>query len=351
MAAGLSQMLGTAAPLALLGGGAGFFLSGGSPVGAAAGAAIGGGLGAASAPSLYGGGNANNQAALASALGAYGSRPVDLQNLGYTPYNIDNLTEYTPQEIYDPDQMSATQLRQILGNTDMRTEQLQARQKLEDITNSSGMTAIDRARLGEIQAQSSLQERGQRQAILQNMAARGLYGSGTELASILQNQQGASQSANLAGSQVAADAQNRAYNALLQGGQMSTDIENSDYMRMQQAAQAQDSINQYNNQNKNVAKMQDWQNKQNLRTMNASAENEMKQQNQALLNQQEYYNTVNKPLAQYGMQSGQGQAAQSGLTGQAGLAQQQNTNQSNFWSNIAGSAIQGTGYAYGGKKT
>lgn len=298
---------------------------------------------------LFGGGAANDQSALASLLGAYGSRPVDLQDLQYTPYDISKMSRYEAEEIYDPEQMTETELRDILGNTQMRSEQLQARQMLEDIATSGGMTAIDRARLAEIQNQIGSQERGSREQILQNMAQRGLYGSGVELASQLQNQQGASQAASLAGSQVAADAQMRAYDAILRGGQMAGDIESTDYNRLAQAAQAQDAINQYNNQNRNAALMQDWQNRQGIRNMNVSAENELKQQNQSLLNQQQYYNTVNKPMAQYGMQSQQGQAAQQGLANQAALSQQQNTNQSNFWSNILGSTIQGAGYAYGRK--
>ena len=296
---------------------------------------------------LFSGGSANNQAGLSSLLGAYGARPVDLPDLAYTPYDISQMSRYGTEEIYDPESMSATELRSILGNTDMRTEQLQARQRLEDIVNSGGMTAIDRARLAEIQNQTANQERGNREQILQNMAQRGLYGSGVELASQLQNQQGAAQSASLSGSQVAADAQARAYDAILQGGQMAGNIENTDYARLAQSAQAQDAINQYNNQNRNAALVQDWQNKQNARTMNTSAENELKQGNQALLNQQQYYNAVNKPMAQYGMQSQQGQAAQQGLANQAGLSQQQNTNQSNFWSNIIGAGFQGVGNAYG----
>jgi hypothetical protein len=296
---------------------------------------------------LFSGGKANSQADLATLLGAYGARPVDLPNLEYTPYDIDQLSDYEAQEIYDPEAMSATELREILGNTAMREEQLQARQRLEDIATSGGMTAIDRARLSEIENETAMRERGSREAIRQNMAARGLYGSGTELAAVLQNQQGASQSANMAGSQVAADAQNRAYNAILGSGQMASDIESADYRRLQEAAQAQDAINQYNNQNRNTALIQDWQNKQNVGNMNISAQNEMKTQNQNLLNQQQYYNAVNKPMAQYGMQSQQGQAAQQGYQNAANLSQQQNTNQSNFWSNIIGSGLQGAGNAYG----
>lgn len=298
---------------------------------------------------LFKGGAANDQSALASLIGAYGSRPVDLQDLQYTPYDINQMSRYEAEEIYDPEQMSETELRDILGNNAMRAEQLQARQMLEDIASSGGMTAIDRARLSEIQNQIGSQERGSRERIKQDMAQRGLYGSGVELASQLQNQQGASQSASLAGSQVAADAQARAYDAILRGGEMAGNIESIDYNRLAQAAQAQDAINQYNNQNRNAALTQDWQNKQGIRNMNVSSENQLKQQNQDLLNQQQYYNTVNKPMAQYGMQSQQAQAAQQGLTNQAGLSQQQNTNQSNFWSNVIGAGFQGAGNAYGKK--
>ena len=299
---------------------------------------------------MFSGGSANDQSALATLAAAYGTRPIDLQNLQYTPYDISQMSRYQAEEIYDPEQMTETELRDILGNTAMRTEQLQARQMLEDIASSGGMTAIDRARLAETQNQIGSQERGSREQILQNMAQRGLYGSGVELASQLQNQQAASQAASLAGSQIASDAQARAYDAILRGGEMAGNIESVDYNRLAQAAQAQDAINQYNNQNRNAALMQDWQNKQSTRNMNTSSENQLKQQNQSLLNQQQYYNAVNKPMAQYGMQSQQAQAVQQGLANQAGLAQQQNTNQSNFWSNILGSGIQAGGYAYGGKK-
>lgn len=296
---------------------------------------------------MFGGGKANQQADLSTLLGGAGTTPIPLQDLNYTPYDISQMSRYQAEGIYDPESLSPTELRNILRNEEMRSEQLQARQMLEDIATSGGLTAIDRARLAEIQNQVANQERGNREQILQNMAQRGLYGSGMELAAQLQNQQGAAQAASLAGSQVAADAQARAYNAILQSGQMAGDIESTDYNRLAQAAQAQDIINQYNNQNRNAALIQDWQNKQNIKNMNVSAENQIKQQNQALLNQQQYYNTVNKPMAQYGMQSQQAQAIQQGLANQANLSQQQNTNQSNFWSNILGSGIQAGGYMYG----
>ena len=65
-----------------------------------------------------------------------------------------------------------------------------------------GLTAIDRAALADIQNELARQERGQREAILANMAQRGISGSGQELASSLLAGQESAQRASQEGTRL-----------------------------------------------------------------------------------------------------------------------------------------------------
>lgn len=98
--------------------------------------------------------------------------------------------------------------------------QLGAARQFQDIYNQGGLDAQTRAENAAMAEQYQMQERAGRQSILQQMAERGLGGSGSELASALANQQGSANAqyqgslANLASGQM------RAQNALAQSGQL-----------------------------------------------------------------------------------------------------------------------------------
>lgn len=297
------------------------------------------------------GGASGDFGSYATMAGIYGSRPIDLQNLQFQQY--DAPTAYTAQDIYDPETLSDTELAEVLTNprlADLYGIQTDVLGGLGEYSKQ-GMSAIDNARLAEIQNQINQQNRGNQEAILQNMAQRGLAGSGSELAARLNAQQGAAQSGFLAGSQIAGDAAQRAFQALQSQGAYAGQMTDQQYQQLANEAQAQDMINRYNTEMGNQALVQDYQTKQRIGEMNTEQTNRVNQSNKDLINQAIQYNTVQKPMNQYAMQSNQAQMAMQGLGNQANIAAQNAAANQQFWGNLAGSAIQGGAYWAGQKKT
>jgi hypothetical protein len=294
-----------------------------------------------------GGGNSGDLGSLATMAGVYGSTPIQLQNLAFTKY--DSPTAFTAQNIYNPDELSDTELKALLSNERLGSlygTQEDVLSKMGDYTQD-GMSAIDKARLAEVQNQINQQNRGNQEAIIQNMAQRGLAGSGSELAARLNSQQGGAQAGYLAGTDIAGQAAQRAYDALQSQGAYASQLQGQQYGQMSNAAQASDMINRYNNEMSNQAKITDYQNRQNISNMNTAATNQVAQQNTELGNQAALYNTTQKPMNQYAMQSNQASMAQQGLGNQANLAAQNAAGNMSFWGGLLGSGIQGGAYMYG----
>lgn len=124
--------------------------------------------------------------------------------------------------------------------------QMQALQSLQDVASNGGMTAEDNANLSRIQSQSAQADKGRRDAILQNMQARGMGGSGNELLAQLQSSQAATDRQSQAGLDVAGMAQSRALQAMQQQGAMAGDIRGQEWGEKSQQALATDQINQFN---------------------------------------------------------------------------------------------------------
>ncbi len=291
-----------------------------------------------------GGGNSADQSALATMAGVYGANPIQLQNLDFTDYAAP--TSFTAQQIYNPEELSDSELKALLSNErlgGLYSTQEDVLARLGDYTES-GMSAIDQARLAEIQNQINQQNRGNQEAIIQNMAQRGLAGSGSELAARLNAQQGSAQAGFLAGSDIAGQAAQRAYDALQSQGAYASQLQGQQYGQMSNAAQAQDLINRYNNENTNQALMEDWRNRQSIANMNTAAANQIAQQNTELANQERLYNTTQKPMNQYAMQSNQASMAQQGLGNQAQISAQNAASNMGFWGGLLGAGIQGGAY-------
>jgi len=175
----------------------------------------------------------------------------------------------------------------------------QALQQMQDVANQGGMTAIDKAQLQDIENQENEQRNAQDQAIMQNAKARGVGGSGLETVNRLINQQNASNSANQAGTSVAANAEQRALQAMQQAGGLGTQLENQAYGEEANKAAAENAINQFNAQTANATNLFNTQtanqaqaanlaNKQNTANLNTSTQNAgteyNAQQNQTLFN-------------------------------------------------------------------
>jgi hypothetical protein len=131
-----------------------------------------------------------------------------------------------------------------LDNQDpeLKKRQLEALQMMWETAKAGGMDPQAKAALQQAQASSAAAERGARGAIVQNAQARGLGGSGAELAASLANQQGSAQRNALAGGQAAGDARTRALQAMMQTQQGTGQVRGQDLNE----SQARSQIEQFN---------------------------------------------------------------------------------------------------------
>lgn len=215
--------------------------------------------------------------------------PADLANKIYFQQyqNSGNLTPAQEQAIL----ANPSAAGQVKANPNLVNAQMQALNALHGLSQT-GMTSTDRARLNQIQQQAATQAEGQKQAILQNFAQRGMGGSGNELIAKLQAAQNATNQANQAGLNVAGMAQQNALQALGQYSQQAGQMNQQQFGQQSEAAQAQDLLNRFNVQNQlgqqqrnvagqNQAQMYNLQNAQQIANANIA------QQNQELLRQKQ----------------------------------------------------------------
>ena len=284
--------------------------------------------------------SASTGSAKLQALTALLNRPPEIPEVEFQKYSTPEALSYLGN--FTPEELQATGLPAGVINQAMRQKQLQALGGVEQLSQT-GLSAIDRAALTEIQNEIAMQERGQRESILQNMAQRGISGSGQELAAQLQSSQAASQLASQQGLQQAAQAQRARVDALSNLSNMATGLESTDFERQAQKAQAQDVINQFNTQNTNVAGLRNLQTQQDLSTMNAQERNRIAQANTDLMNRQMVENKINRPKAQYGLQSDYASSLSQGIGGIGQTqTQQQLANQQAMMQGL------GTGLTVGG---
>lgn len=263
--------------------------------------------------------------------------PPEIGDVNYLQYKTPE--EYQLAGLITPEQLADTKLANILRNEEARQAQIDVLNQYKDLSQT-GLSAIDRAALTEIQNQLAMQEKGQREAILQNMASRGLAGSGSELAANLLASQQASQIASKQGIAQAAQAQQARLNALSNIAQMGQSLESTDFERQAQKAQAQDIINQFNVQNRNVAQAQNLAARQAIQNANIEQANKIAQANIDLQNQAITQNVVNKPLAQYGMQNQYQSGISNAMQNQAAMQGQQAMSQYQTQAGLLGSGLQ-----------
>jgi hypothetical protein len=191
--------------------------------------------------------------------GLYGN----LQTPEYDTINPVSYGQYSYLGDYTPTTLEAVNLgpsamEGIALDPVTRAAQMQALQQLQDVSSQGGMTAIDRARLAQMQTGVNQQERGNREAIMQNMRQRGVAGSGLELAASLSNQQSAADRANQEALNVEAMAQQRALDAMMQSGSLAGSIRGQDFGEQSQIAQAKDAISKFNAANTQDVRNQNW---------------------------------------------------------------------------------------------
>lgn len=173
--------------------------------------------------------------ALQDASRMWGAIPTDINALGEDTYSLGPSAVEGVGASLDP----AT-----------RQAQLRALSQVLAQAEAGGLDASARAQQAQALGAAAQQNRAQQGALLDSFAARGMSGSGTELAARLAAQQGAAQSNSMVGLQAAADAQARRMAALTQGASLAGQVRQADYGQSMDAARASDAVAQYNTRNR-----------------------------------------------------------------------------------------------------
>lgn len=169
--------------------------------------------------------------------------------------------------------------------------QMDSLQGLQDIYSSGGLTATDKARLGQISDDEQTSQRGAREAILQNAQARGIGGSGIELANQLMSSQESARNQNRRDMDVASMAEERALQALMQSGQLGGQISDRQFGQQAQAASAKDAISQFNAANTQQANANNAGFGQQVGLRNADTRQDVSNKSTDISNRQQDQNT------------------------------------------------------------
>lgn len=190
-----------------------------------------------------------------------------------------------------------------------------------------GVTEADKATMREIRRDVGQSAKTRRDAILSEMAQRGVLGSGMELAAQLKGEQQATQTESEAADRAIQAAQARAMQALAQKGSMSGQMRSQSFGEEAARRQAEDAISRFNVANqqnimaqnvaaRNQAQLTNLQARQAIENERARLRNVQEQHNKALL-QQQFQNEMAKAAGMSGAASAAAQAAGQQATGAA----------------------------------
>jgi len=187
-------------------------------------------------------------------------------------------------EDLSPEQLEYLQQSQMEGiSTDPRFKdaQLEALRSMEE-RSKNGMTAADEADMYKLQRNVSTQNRGRMGAIQNNMAVRGMSGSGMDALMQIQANQDATDREALAAMEKAGQIQNNKMNASQQLGQMGSQMRGQEFGEKSAKAQAADEIARFNAQTRNGAHYQNNNNHNRANEANWSRTNQTNDNNTSL---------------------------------------------------------------------
>ena len=272
--------------------------------------------------------------------GSYRSTAFDNLRLPTIEEQKIKLEEMVQQGLITPEQAQAMLVEgsaydDIELDPTTRNTQLGALNKLGEIIEGGGMTAMDKARVAQINDEFNTTERGAREAINQNMAERGIAGGGSELAAKLAATQSASSNASRQAVEAAAEAQRRELEAIMKSGELGGQIRGQDYGQASERAAAADAIAKFNAQNKqqvnlvntaskNAAQEANLREKQRVADANTATRNYGRERDSSLI-QQDFDNRYKKA------------AGVAGVDAQAAEARMRDKDrEAAFWGNIIG---------------
>lgn len=223
-----------------------------------------------------------------------------------------------------------------------REAELKALQGMQDVASSGGMDAQARASEAQALNAAGAHEAGQRGAIEQSFAARGVGGAGAQLAAELQASQGDADQAASLGLQSASQGEQRALQAMAGAGSLAGTLNSQDYTQAANAAAAQDAINRFNTQTQQGVEHTNVSGDNSAQAANVANAQAVSNANVGVDNQQEMHN---KGLYQQQFQD-ESQIAAGKANAEAGVATQANAGadkQTQLWGNIGNAVAQGAG--------
>lgn len=307
---------------------------------------IGAAIGAQEAQSDRDAANRARQQALAQFDGI--SLP-DIDSQTMTPELLEFLGNFQAQQEgninVDPSLMGG-----IVIDPRLEQAQMAALEQLSQI-GETGLMSGEKAALNQARRGSAAEAQAKSSQIMDNMARRGMGGSGAELAAQLQNAQSSADRQSQESDRLMQMAQERALNAIGQSASLAGNVRNQSFSEQSAKAKAQDAINQFNTANQqgvqqrnvastNAANLRNLGLQQEINNSNVGAKNAAQAQNKALI-QQQFNNKMGLAAAksgQYGNQAGASDA-QAGRT-------------ANMWAGIGQGIDTGIGtYNNSNKKT
>lgn len=232
--------------------------------------------------------------------------------------------------LLEAEQLGQSELAGISNDPRLKNAQMKALEELAGLSQT-GLGVDDQAAFNQLRRQAGAETQAQNASILSNAAAHGTLDSGNALQAQLMSVQNQANKLQSGGEAQAATAAQARRQALGQYADMSTNMANTDFNQKAGVASAKDSINKFNNQNRQDVNQYNLGNKQNIANTTADTKNKQELYNKGLI-QQRFQNNLSKSTgvagqtnnlanqyAQQGQAAAQGQAAMtSGLLGTAG---------------------------------
>lgn len=280
--------------------------------------------GAVAAGSAYMAGEAAKEGARAqeraanAQLAAFQGVPIPtLEEQKIILQNPQLMGQYTPEQLQAME-MGVSAMENVQADQGAVEAQKSALEGISEVAEG-GVTEADKAATREMQRTVSQDAQARQKAILNNMAQRGVLGSGMELAAQLQSAQQATEQMSRGGEALTQQAQARALQALGQQGSLAGQLRQQSFGEQSDVARARDAINQFNVQNRQSVANQNVGNRNQAAMYNLEQRQALENQRAALANQQE---THNKALIQTQYANRRGQAQDiAGAQAQIGAAQ------------------------------
>lgn len=162
---------------------------------------------------------------------------------------------------YDPTELGPTAFERISTDPAFRSAMMDALSNIRNVATSGGLTAQDRAKMAQSDAERLAQERSIQQTAANNARMRGATGSGIDEMRAATESQGAANSGNMRDLQMQSEALQRSMDAFNRMGSMGQSFQSQEFGQQAQLANARDMVDRFNAENSNQASQFNIQNR------------------------------------------------------------------------------------------